>query len=104
MSYYQINIKKTPPNLDLSVVIPVKDEEDNVVDVAEEIADVLSLTELDWECIWVDDGSTDSTLSLLQSLNKKDQHHKYISFDQNYGQSAAFAAGFSHAEGEVIVT
>jgi len=57
-----------------------------------------------WELICIDDGSTDSTLSILRTLAKEKQHMKLIVFDRNYGQSSAFDAGFRAAQGEFIIT
>ncbi len=88
----------------LSVVIPVKDEEANIEPLASEITDVLDRWGGSWECIWVDDGSRDATLSLLESLNALDERHQFISLDRNYGQSTALVAGFRHVRGRVVAT
>ena len=91
------------PMVYLSVVIPVKDEEGNVEPLAAEISLALSHLKGRWECIWVDDGSTDGTLSALKSI-ARDPRHIFISLDGNYGQSAALFAGFEHARGFLIAT
>ncbi len=88
----------------LSIVIPVKDEEANIEPLASEITHVLERWGGSWECIWVDDGSTDSTLSLLESLHALDNRHQFISLDRNYGQSTALVAGFRHVRGRVVAT
>ncbi len=88
----------------LSVVIPLKDEEGNIEPLAAEISSALSHLKDGWECIWVDDGSTDKTLSALKNLKTRDPRHIFISLDGNYGQSAALFAGFGHARGFLIAT
>lgn len=88
----------------LSVVIPVKDEEENIADLVSELSQVLQRLGKSYEMIVVDDGSTDKTFSLLKNLHQRDSHLKVIRFRKNFGQTAAMAAGFDYASGEVIVT
>lgn len=88
----------------VSVVIPVKDEEENVLPLYGEINAVFDSGPWQWECIWVDDGSTDGTLSRIEELHSKDHRHRYISFSRNEGQSAALCAGFSESKGDIIAT
>ncbi|MCP4668503.1 MAG: glycosyltransferase family 2 protein [Deltaproteobacteria bacterium] len=90
--------------IDLSIVIPLKDESDNIGHLADELTGVLERHPWSWECIWVDDGSTDDTLSILKGLVQKDPRHRYISFEKNAGQSAAFYAGFEAARGATLAT
>ncbi len=87
-----------------SIVIPLKDEEENVEFLAREIEEAMASYGNVWECIWVDDGSTDSTLYILQKLHRDSGHHHYISFKKNAGQSAALFAGFKRARGEILIT
>jgi glycosyltransferase involved in cell wall biosynthesis len=84
----------------LSLVISVYNEEGNVVPLAEKIAD--SLKGLDYEAIFVDDGSKDKTVENLLSI--KDPHVILIRFKKNFGQSSALAAGIDYATGEYIIT
>ncbi|MBI4640177.1 MAG: glycosyltransferase family 2 protein [Candidatus Tectomicrobia bacterium] len=88
----------------LSIVVPIRDEEANIEPLAEEISQAISSLNRKWECIWVDDGSTDGSLSALRSLHDKDQHHLFLSLDRNYGQSTALVAGFRVAKGAIIAT
>ncbi len=90
--------------LDVSVVVTVKDEEDSIPVLAAELEAVLDAAGLAWECVWVDDGSRDASLSHIQSLAARRPAHRYLSFDRNYGQSAALMAGFGSTLGAVIVT
>jgi glycosyltransferase involved in cell wall biosynthesis len=84
----------------LSLVISVYNEEMNVLPLTEKIAD--SLKGLDYEVIYVDDGSTDNTVQNILSI--KDPHVFLIRFKKNYGQSSALAAGIDYASGEYIIT
>jgi len=87
-----------------SVVIPVKDEEESIASLAEEITRAMDAGVARWECVWIDDGSTDRSLDTLKDLNRRDPRHRFISFARNSGQSAAFYAGFRAARGLVIAT
>ena len=89
---------------DLSLVIPVYNEEDNLRPLAEEIRAALDGRGLDYEVIFIDDGSKDGSFRCLQELAAADPRVVAIRFRRNYGQTAAFAAGFDHARGAVIVT
>jgi len=86
-----------------SVVIPMKNEEENILPLLKEVKDAMEPLNSPWEVICIDDGSDDKTLERLQ-LAAKDFPLKIISFDQNYGQSAAFDAGFKAAAGKWIIT
>ena len=88
----------------LSLVIPVYNEEENLHPLAAEIRAALGGTGLDYEAIFIDDGSKDRSFAVLTELAAEDDHIVAIRFRRNYGQTAAFAAGFDHARGRVIVT
>jgi len=90
--------------LDLSLVIPVYNEEENLRPLAAEIRAALDGTGLDYEAIFIDDGSKDRSFTVLAELAAEDDRIVAIRFRRNYGQTAAFAAGFDHARGRVIVT
>lgn len=89
---------------DLSLVIPVYNEEENLRPLLEEIQAALNAQELDYEVIFIDDGSRDSSFELLRELHAEDNRVVVIRFRRNHGQTAAFAAGFDYAQGEYIVT
>ena len=82
----------------LSLVISVFNEEENVVPLARKIHDALS--KFDYEVVFVDDGSTDSTVQQIKSL--KDSHIHLIELVKNYGQSSALSAGIDYASGNFI--
>jgi glycosyltransferase involved in cell wall biosynthesis len=89
--------------LDLSIVVPIFNEEENVGALHESVVAGLSGSGLDYELILVDDGSTDGSYSLLKAIAGIDRRVKVIRFRRNFGQTAAMAAGFDAATGKVIV-
>ncbi len=88
----------------ISVVIPLYNEEESVPQLYEELTATLEATGHPYEIIVVDDGSSDSSFDHLQRLHRLDPRLKVIRFRRNFGQTAAFAAGFDAAQGDVIVT
>ena len=90
--------------MDLSLVIPVYNEEQNIPLLFEAIHKALDEIERSWEVIFVDDGSRDGSLSALKALVEKDPGHvRVVVFRRNFGQTAAIAAGIDHSEGDIIV-
>jgi glycosyltransferase involved in cell wall biosynthesis len=89
---------------DLSIVIPVRDEEPNVVPLHQELTEVLRRSSLAYELIIVEDGSRDATFERLAGIHSRDARVRVIRFTRNFGQTAAFAAGFAHARGRFIAT
>lgn len=90
--------------LDLSVVIPLYNEEENVEPLHAQLTEALEPLGLRYEIIVVDDGSHDNSFALLKKLHAQDDRLKVIRFRRNFGQTAAFAAGFDLARGEVVIT
>jgi len=88
----------------LSVVIPLLNEEENIPLLYEELNEVLPDLSCEYEILFVDDGSKDKSLSLLREIQEKDSHVVVVSFRKNFGQTAAMAAGFDYAEGDIIIT
>lgn len=89
--------------MDLSIIIPVYNEEESVEPLVREIRSALVSMGKDYEIIVVDDGSTDGTYPILVRLHKTESGLKVIRFKRNFGQTAALAAGLAQARGEVIV-
>jgi glycosyltransferase involved in cell wall biosynthesis len=89
---------------DLSIVVPLKDEEPNVRPLYDELTAVLDRDGTHYELILVDDGSTDATFERSAELHREDPRVRVIRFTGNFGQTAAFAAGFAAARGRFIVT
>jgi glycosyltransferase involved in cell wall biosynthesis len=90
--------------LDLSVVVPVLNEEESLPLLHQRLTAALVESGYCYEIIVVDDGSTDRSFAILQELQAQDEHLRVVRFRRNYGQTAAFAAGFDRAEGDVVVT
>jgi len=88
----------------LSIVIPLYNEEENVHILYEKLKASLDLLKMEYEILFVDDGSTDRTLSILEEIQAKDKSVVVLSLRRNFGQTAAFAAGFDFARGDVIIT
>ena len=89
---------------DLSVVVPLFNEQPNLRDLHRELSDVLTAWGRPYEIILVDDGSTDDTFSILTDIQSQDRSVRVIRLRRNFGQTAAFAAGFAHARGKLIAT
>ncbi len=88
----------------LSLVVPVFNEEENLLLLFESIKQALAGLPQSWELVLVDDGSSDGSPRILEELAGKDpQHVRVILFRRNFGQTAAIAAGIDHARGEVLV-
>jgi glycosyltransferase involved in cell wall biosynthesis len=90
--------------LGLSVVIPIYNEEDSIEQLFAGLKQVLESLSASYEIVAVDDGSTDGSFEVLKRLHLADSSLKVIRLRRNFGQSAAFAAGFDQARGEVIVS
>ena len=88
----------------VSVVIPLYNEEENVRELHHRLKEVLDTMGTDYEVLFVDDGSTDSTLALLQEIQSQDSNVVVLSLRRNFGQTAAFAAGFDYSRGDIIIT
>jgi len=88
---------------ELSVVIPVHDEQDNVGPLYQALNDALQKLGRTYEIIVVDDGSRDETYTRLTRIAAGDARLKLVKLRRNYGQTAAMAAGFDHARGRIIV-
>ena len=89
---------------DLSVVVPMRNEALNVEALFRELTTALEAFARPYEIIAIDDGSTDDTFATLARLQASDRRLRVIRFRRNFGQTAAFAAGFAHAHGRYIVT
>jgi glycosyltransferase involved in cell wall biosynthesis len=95
----------SPPRelLDLSIVVPVHDEEDNVAPLYDALKTALGALGRSYEIIVVDDGSRDDTYQRLVRLAEADDRFRVIKLRRNFGQTAAMAAGFDHAVGDVVI-
>jgi glycosyltransferase involved in cell wall biosynthesis len=88
----------------LSLVIPVYNEEENLLPLYHAIQTEMDNLKSDWGIVFVDDCSTDASLAVLKELAQKDRRHiEVIVFRRNYGQTAAIAAGIDHSDGEIVI-
>lgn len=93
-----------PRPIDISVIVPLLDEEESLVELSNELRKVLSAMNVRYEVIFVDDGSTDKSLQVLRQIHRNNYRMKVISFRRNYGKSAALSVGFQHALGNIVIT
>jgi glycosyltransferase involved in cell wall biosynthesis len=89
---------------ELSIVIPVRNESPNIKPLYDELTQTLGQYGRSYELVIVDDGSTDDSFEQLAALQARDPRLRVIRFRRNFGQTAAFAAGFAHARGRLVVT
>ncbi|MBU1370834.1 MAG: glycosyltransferase family 2 protein [Bacteroidetes bacterium] len=90
--------------MDVSIVVPLLNEEESLPELAKWINQVVTAENLSCEIIFVDDGSTDDSWKVIQTIAKSQQGIKAIRFRRNYGKSAALNEGFKMAEAEVVIT
>lgn len=88
----------------ISLVIPVYNEEENLLPLYHAVREVMDPVKSKWQVVFVDDSSTDGSLALLRRLAQEDRRHvEVIVFRRNYGQTAAIAAGIDHSDGDIII-
>jgi len=88
----------------VSIVIPLYNEDENIEILHQRLKETLDRLGLEYEILYVDDGSTDRTLARLEDIQAKDKRVTVLSLRRNFGQTAAFAAGFDFARGDIVVT
>jgi len=89
---------------DLSIVIPVNNEEGNIVELYSKLSNILERLNKNYEVIFVEDGSSDDTYAKLLETHNQDRHINIIKLSKNFGKSTALSAGFSCARGKVVIT
>lgn len=94
----------TMDKIDISVVIPLYNEEESLPELTEWIDKVMKASSFTYEVLLINDGSTDSSWDVIQELNQNNKNLKGISFLRNYGKSAALQTGFQACKGEVVIT
>lgn len=90
--------------MDISLVIPLKDEEESLPELSDWIGRVMKANNFSYEIIFVDDGSTDNSWKVIEELRCKNENIKGIKFQRNYGKSAGLNEGFRAAQGDVVIT
>jgi glycosyltransferase involved in cell wall biosynthesis len=92
------------PSLDISIVLPIYNEEGPLPSLIPELSSALQKLGRSYEIIAVDDGSSDNSVGVLCDLQKQEPNLRIIEFRRNFGQTPAFQAGFDHARGAIIIT
>src|SRR4029079_18957591 len=90
--------------MDISLVIPLKDEEESLPELSAWIEKVMNENNYSYEIIYVDDGSSDNSWQVIEELRTRNQNIKGIKFQRNYGKSAGLNEGFRAAQGDVVIT
>ena len=90
--------------MDISVIIPLLNEEESLPELEEWISHVMKENDFSYEIIFIDDGSKDRSWQIIEELKEKNSSVKGIKFRRNYGKAAALSVGFDHAMGEVVIT
>lgn len=90
--------------MDISIVVPFLNEEESIQDLSDWIAKVMLAHNFSYEIVWIDDGSTDSSWSIVEKLCAENELNKGIKFRRNYGKSAALNSGFEVVTGNVVIT
>ena len=90
--------------MDISVIVPLKNEEESLPELAAWIDRVMQENNFSYEVWMIDDGSTDLSWSVIQQLSAQNPNIKGIKFQRNYGKSAALNEGFKAAQGQVMIT
>ena len=90
--------------MDLSIVVPLYNEEESLPILHEQIASAMAPLSLDWEVVYVDDGSRDTTLELARKIAGEDPHVVVVALRRNYGQTPALQAGIDHTRGEIVIS
>lgn len=96
--------RPTSSAVEISLVVPVFDEAENIERLVESIFDALRGWDRAWELIFVDDGSTDGSRELLEAAGRRDQRIRIVPLMGRHGQTAALTAGFDRSRGEIMVT
>lgn len=90
--------------MDISILIPLLNEEESIRELTIWIEKVMNENKFQYEIIFINDGSTDNSWSIIKGLSEKNKNIKGISFHRNYGKSAALHVGFQEAQGDLVVT
>jgi len=91
-------------SVDISLILPIYNEVESIPHLLEELTPVLESTGKSYEIICVDDGSTDGSFAELKKLRAQDERVRVVRFRRNFGQTAAFSAGFDYALGDLVIT
>ena len=93
-----------PSSPELSVIVPFFNEEDSIAKLHTAVVDAVAPLGIDFEMVFVDDGSTDRTVEIATEIARSDPRVRLVKFRRNYGQTPAMAAGIEYARGKVLLT
>ena len=99
-----MSLTKTTNMLDLSIVIPLLNENESLPELEAWIVKVMNAHSYSYEIVFVDDGSTDNSWEVIQTLSAKNPNIRAIRFRRNFGKSAALNIGFAEVKGKVVIT
>jgi len=102
-SVVETSLRKEIMKETLSILIPVFNEEENILPLYERLTKALQKTDRPYEILFIDDGSSDGSLELLLDITQKNPNVKVISFSRNFGQTAALSAGIDFSRGEILI-
>jgi len=88
----------------VSIVIPLFNEEESLRPLSSEITTVCTEKHIEFEVIFIDDGSTDNSLKIIREICRTDMRFKFVSFQKNYGKAAALQVGFAKVSGGYVIT
>lgn len=88
----------------LSIIVPVYNEEDSLQELTRRIAEVTTAEQLEFEIVMIDDGSRDTSWSVVEELSRQHDYVHGIKFRRNFGKAAALSAGFKHSRGDILIT
>lgn len=94
----------SPSAPEITVLVPVLDEEDSVVELTQRVREALTEMGRSFEIVFVDDGSQDATVERIRELHEADSRVKLVRFRRNFGKAAAITAGVEHSRGAIVVT
>ncbi len=96
-------LERKPSTLDVSVFLPVYNEQDNIEQLNLQLTEALEGLGRSYEVIYIDDGSTDQSLAKLREIAARDTRVRVVSLRRNYGQTSAMSAGIDHARGKILI-
>jgi glycosyltransferase involved in cell wall biosynthesis len=100
----RLSSRQSETNIDVSIVVPLFNEAQNLELLYEQLQQFLDTLGRRGEALLIDDGSTDNSFEILMKLQARDSRIRVVRLRRNFGQTAAFSAGFDHSHGEIIVT
>ena len=90
--------------MNLSIIIPLYNEEESIGELNKRLKEVLVKLKINYEILYIDDGSRDTSVKILRTLSAQDEHLRIIELKRNFGKSIALAVGFEQVLGDLVVT